>query len=167
MAKPFFGEDPLNTCGAKTKSDGHPCRRRPVPGRSRCKLHGGRSTGPTGGSGAYGQKLTAAEEALLPALGKALDLHQEMALARLTVLRIARSGPRSFGGSGKMSLKSYLDALDRFLGRTGKLLQTHLQACEFPVLRAKLEHLERALAERDKKWSEWADIQRETLTHRR
>lgn len=31
-------------CGARTRS-GSRCRRRPVPGKSRCRLHGGRSTG--------------------------------------------------------------------------------------------------------------------------
>ena len=32
-------------CGAKTRS-GTPCKRGPVPGKTRCKLHGGMSTGP-------------------------------------------------------------------------------------------------------------------------
>jgi hypothetical protein len=30
-----------NICGAKTKKDGSPCQRAPVPGRKRCNLHGG------------------------------------------------------------------------------------------------------------------------------
>jgi len=33
-------------CGARCKSDGHPCRNTPEPGRTRCKWHGGMSTGP-------------------------------------------------------------------------------------------------------------------------
>ncbi|TMA35218.1 MAG: hypothetical protein E6J87_04400 [Deltaproteobacteria bacterium] len=32
-------------CGARTRM-GRPCRAPCVPGRKRCKLHGGRSTGP-------------------------------------------------------------------------------------------------------------------------
>ena len=32
-------------CGAKTR-EGHPCRNKPVPGKHRCKFHGGMSTGP-------------------------------------------------------------------------------------------------------------------------
>jgi hypothetical protein len=32
-------------CGAKCR-DGHPCRRQKLPGKKRCKLHGGASTGP-------------------------------------------------------------------------------------------------------------------------
>lgn len=33
------------TCNAKTRT-GKPCRNYPIKGRTRCKLHGGRSTGP-------------------------------------------------------------------------------------------------------------------------
>jgi hypothetical protein len=33
-------------CGAYARSTGQPCRMRPVPGRKRCPLHGGLSTGP-------------------------------------------------------------------------------------------------------------------------
>jgi hypothetical protein len=32
-------------CGAKTRA-GHPCRRSIIPGRKRCRNHGGLSTGP-------------------------------------------------------------------------------------------------------------------------
>lgn len=32
-------------CGAKARA-GHPCKRRPEPGRKRCRNHGGKSTGP-------------------------------------------------------------------------------------------------------------------------
>nr|WP_105514975.1 HGGxSTG domain-containing protein [Defluviimonas denitrificans] len=32
-------------CGAKTRA-GTPCRAQSEPGRSRCRLHGGKSTGP-------------------------------------------------------------------------------------------------------------------------
>ena len=33
-------------CGASKRSNGEPCKRHAVPGSSRCKLHGGKSTGP-------------------------------------------------------------------------------------------------------------------------
>lgn len=33
------------TCGAKTRT-GAPCKRQPVPGKKRCRNHGGMSTGP-------------------------------------------------------------------------------------------------------------------------
>lgn len=35
----------MNTCGARTRRTGAPCRRRPCK-NGRCKLHGGASTGP-------------------------------------------------------------------------------------------------------------------------
>lgn len=35
----------IKTCGARCRA-GHACQARPAPGRARCKLHGGRSTGP-------------------------------------------------------------------------------------------------------------------------
>ena len=41
-----FGPDwPGRRCGAKTRSGGA-CQNPAIKGRSRCKLHGGRSTGP-------------------------------------------------------------------------------------------------------------------------
>lgn len=33
-------------CGANAKTTGKPCRMKPLPGRNRCKYHGGMSTGP-------------------------------------------------------------------------------------------------------------------------
>lgn len=33
-------------CGANAKTTGEPCRMKPLPGRARCKYHGGMSTGP-------------------------------------------------------------------------------------------------------------------------
>lgn len=35
----------LRQCGAKTRK-GKPCRAKPLPGKTRCKFHGGLSTGP-------------------------------------------------------------------------------------------------------------------------
>lgn len=34
------------TCNATTKTTGKPCPLAPVPGKTRCKWHGGKSTGP-------------------------------------------------------------------------------------------------------------------------
>ena len=34
------------TCGANAKRSCKPCRMKPLPGRARCKFHGGKSTGP-------------------------------------------------------------------------------------------------------------------------
>ncbi len=37
-------------CGARTRA-GSPCRCKPEPGKARCKLHGGKSTGPKSAEG--------------------------------------------------------------------------------------------------------------------
>ena len=37
-------------CGAKTRS-GTPCAKYPIAGKKRCRLHGGRSTGPRSAAG--------------------------------------------------------------------------------------------------------------------
>lgn len=40
-------------CGAQTRATGQRCRNFPVPGRKRCRLHGGLSTGPKGAEGKH------------------------------------------------------------------------------------------------------------------
>ena len=35
-------------CGARRKSDGHPCQGPAIRGRSKCRLHGGKGGGPKG-----------------------------------------------------------------------------------------------------------------------
>lgn len=56
----------MDTCGAKSKRTGKPCRKPPVPGRTRCHLHGGASlTGsghPRFKHGGYSQYLTPQEQ---------------------------------------------------------------------------------------------------------
>nr|WP_304518562.1 HGGxSTG domain-containing protein [Celeribacter sp. PS-C1] len=38
------------SCGARTRK-GAPCKAKPMPGKSRCKFHGGASTGPKSSEG--------------------------------------------------------------------------------------------------------------------
>ncbi len=53
------------TCGAKTRA-GAPCRQRPIAARTRCRLHGGKSTGPKTAEGreriAEGQRVRRVQE---------------------------------------------------------------------------------------------------------
>lgn len=42
--------EPPTTCGAKTRS-GSPCRKSPMSGKRRCRLHGGKSSGPRTAAG--------------------------------------------------------------------------------------------------------------------
>jgi hypothetical protein len=49
MDRPLSALSGWPECGAKTRA-GSPCRRRPVAGRKRCRLHGGLSPGAPRGS---------------------------------------------------------------------------------------------------------------------
>lgn len=79
-------------CGAKTRS-GEPCKRHAVPGSSRCKLHGGKSTGaPKANKNAatpgsiYSRFLSEAENDMLASieLGRVDD---ELRLTRIRLMR--------------------------------------------------------------------------------
>ena len=82
-------------CGASKRGNGEPCKRHAIPGSSRCKLHGGKSTGPKDLSGnknaakpgsIYSQFLTDAENDMLAgiALGRVDD---ELRLTRIRLMR--------------------------------------------------------------------------------
>ena len=82
-------------CGAKKRSNGEPCKRHAIPGSSRCKLHGGKSSGPKNLSGnknaakpgsIYSQFLTDDENDLLARiqLGRVDD---ELRLTRIRLMR--------------------------------------------------------------------------------
>jgi hypothetical protein len=42
----WWGRKYTSRCGATTRRDGHPCWWEPETGKTRCKFHGGKSTGP-------------------------------------------------------------------------------------------------------------------------
>lgn len=46
-------------CGASKRGNGEPCKRHAIPGSSRCKLHGGKSTGPKVPGDQFGNKKAA------------------------------------------------------------------------------------------------------------
>ena len=50
IAGPGQRQLPRVECGAKTRA-GHPCRAKSLPGKRRCKWHGGCSTGPSTAEG--------------------------------------------------------------------------------------------------------------------
>jgi hypothetical protein len=49
MKQPLSPVSHVSRCGAKTRA-GSPCQSPPIPGRSRCRLHGGLSPGAPRGS---------------------------------------------------------------------------------------------------------------------
>lgn len=83
------------TCGAKTRS-GEPCKRAPMEGKRRCKLHGGASTGPRKGSrnaakpgSLYSAYLTPDEQRVAAALQLG-SVDEELRLTRIRLMRALR-----------------------------------------------------------------------------
>lgn len=111
-------------CGASKRGNGEPCKRHAVPGSSRCKLHGGKSTGPKdparpiGNSRAakpgsiYSQYLTEEERADF----NAVELDQIDDELRLTKVLLGRVLLATGEGYDLLA--------DRYLGRIESLTKT-------------------------------------------
>lgn len=107
-------------CGAKTRS-GEPCKRHAIPGSKRCKLHGGKSSGPKDQSGnrnaakpgsIYSKYLTEAEQADFDAV----ELHQidhELRLTKVLLNRVLNG-----------QAEGYDLLADRYLARIESLTKT-------------------------------------------
>jgi hypothetical protein len=104
-----------STCGAKNRA-GKPCKKAPVKGRTRCRNHGGKSTGPTTAEGkaasmqavtdhgAYAkldafERLLAAHDLLEPymAADGTPKLERELRFARAKLVRAAQDPDVSLG----------------------------------------------------------------------
>ncbi|WP_198387933.1 HGGxSTG domain-containing protein [Burkholderia ubonensis] len=98
--KPTFAErHPMkNKCGAKTRT-GTPCKRPPLAGKRRCRLHGGMSTGAGSPArpgnqnarqhGIYSSMLTDEERAIADALDLG-SVDEELRLTRIRLMRALR-----------------------------------------------------------------------------
>ncbi|ROM94404.1 HGGxSTG domain-containing protein [Pseudomonas brassicacearum] len=129
-------------CGAKTRS-GEPCKRHAVPGSSRCKLHGGKSSGPPKGSknaakpgSIYSQFLTDEENDMLASieLGRVDD---ELRLTRVRLMR-ALARENKFGNELEIDsekiedgektttskVRDYSGLIDRLTARVESLERT-------------------------------------------
>jgi hypothetical protein len=128
-------------CGAKTRS-GSPCRRAPLKGKTRCKLHGGATPSTNQNArkhGIYSAVLLPEEEELFDEIAVG-DLDQEIKVARLQLRRAmlaqtqaggkpeldeftAHKGKGSRGKSREEHhrVRNYLDPIQRLLGRVGDL----------------------------------------------
>ena len=93
-------------CGASKRGNGEPCKRHAIPGSSRCKLHGGKSSGPKEQRGnknaakpgsIYSQFLTDDENGLLASIeiGRVDD---ELRLTRIRLMR-ALARENEFGNA--------------------------------------------------------------------
>jgi hypothetical protein len=93
-----FETEPLANCGARTRAGGM-CRNRPIQGKKRCRMHGGKSSGPTVPHrpfdntraikhGVYASRLLPGEVEWVPILRDQLgSLDDEAVLARILLLR--------------------------------------------------------------------------------
>jgi len=90
-SKPVNNATGAAICGAKNRS-GRPCRRAPIPGRQRCNLHGGKSTGPRPGNnvlrvhGCYSRYLSP-EELEVWEIIKVGSLDDEIRIAKIMLRR--------------------------------------------------------------------------------
>lgn len=107
------------TCGAKTRS-GTPCKRAPMEGKKRCKLHGGASTGPKKPNtatnalkhGFYSDALLP-EERTLYERAEVGSLDDEIRLARVKLHRFVRL-------SGSLDLMDMVDGALEIVRKTGE-----------------------------------------------
>lgn len=125
-------------CGASKRGNGEPCKRHAVPGSSRCKLHGGKSTGPKdparpiGNSRAakpgsiYSQYLTEEERADF----NAVELGQIDDELRLTKVLLGRVLLATGEGYDLLA--------DRYLGRIESLTKTKEELISKRLINEKL-----------------------------
>lgn len=107
------------TCGAKTRS-GSPCKRAPMEGKARCKLHGGASTGPKKPNSAtnalkhgfYSDALLPDERVLYERV-EVGSLDDEIRLARVKLHRFVRL-------SGSLELQDMIDGALEVVQKTGE-----------------------------------------------
>ena len=148
------------TCGAQTRSD-RPCRNFAGP-NGRCRMHGGKSTGPRTSEGksvaaqngrkhgVYSRGYTDDELRVVEELRLADDLAQELTLARVILGRAILAAPYPIGVkavSDRAGQPDWWAIIDRCLGRVGRLGE---QQCRVHDMR----QLEEELAERLEKLEE-------------
>jgi hypothetical protein len=111
------------TCGAKTRG-GQPCKRPPMQGKTRCKLHGGASTGAPKGNknglkhGLYAQYLDDEQRANFDA-ARVGDLDDEIRLMRVRLARAVK-----IEAEGKFPKKDWDKVIDATVARIENLEQS-------------------------------------------
>lgn len=144
-------------CGSKTRS-GEPCKRHAVPGSKRCKLHGGKSTGPKDQKGnanaakpgsIYSQFLTDDENDLLARieLGRVDD---ELRLTRIRLMR-ALARESEFGNTLEIDSEKVepeeVDGNPTGLQKVTRTSKVRDYSTLIDRLTARIESLERTRAE--------------------
>jgi hypothetical protein len=144
-------------CGAQTRNGGT-CQQPPVPGKERCRFHGGKSTGPktpegkaavAGNAlkhGIFTRAILEVEEQVYLAAKRIRDLRDDLAMARLRLLR-AETVHKTLQEKVYAGDKVDQDALDRSFIRCDRLARTvgRLQEQQARVL--EVRELEEKLGE--------------------
>ena len=137
-------------CAARTRSGGE-CKRRPVPGKARCRLHGGESTGPTDGHGLYRQPTD--EE--LENVSDSVDLSTEIKMARAMLARAwgmwrdpDRPIQATLTDAPVLDLETWFSISDRCLGRVARLVEVAIKVRELERLAERMDELEAIVSER-------------------
>lgn len=101
-------------CGARTRS-GSPCRSLPVAGRNRCRMHGGKSTGPrtTEGRARVGAatRRRYVESALADGWVIVAPVVRDTVVRLLAALANSRNATATRLGIGRQGLRRVLDGL--------------------------------------------------------
>ncbi len=122
-------------CGASKRGNGEPCKRHAIPGSSRCKLHGGKSTGPKDQRGnknaakpgsIYSQFLTEEEKADFHA-AELDQIDDELRLTKVLLGRVLL-----------VSGEGYDLLADRYLARIESLTKTKEELISKRLLNEKL-----------------------------
>lgn len=138
---------PETSCGAKTRS-GEPCKKAPIKGSTRCRNHGGKSTGAPGNKNAakpgsiYSKFLTPEEQETYDGLELGKVDHE----LRLTRIRLARAldkendkpeldslvqrqggGPATVGKEVHFKRRDYVGIIDRLTARIESLERTRAE----------------------------------------
>lgn len=132
----------IDTCGAKTRNGGE-CKKPPLVGKTRCRLHGGKSTGAIT-HGIYSRHFTKDENENAEAY-KLAKIDDELLLMRIRLSRALNAEALAVGkpeldevtendGGGevvpretrKSKVKDYNAIIDRITGRIESLEKTRL-----------------------------------------
>lgn len=138
-------------CGASRRGNGEPCKRHAIPGSSRCKLHGGKSSGPKEQRGnknaakpgsIYSKFLTDEENDMLASieLGRVDD---ELRLTRIRLMR-------ALGRENEFGNELEIDSEKTETGESGGITTTSKvrdYSGLIDRLTARVESLERTRAE--------------------
>jgi len=142
-------------CGAKTRS-GEPCKRAPLEGKRRCKLHGGASTGPSKGSrnaakhGIYSAALLPGEAKFAGDLRSSIGtVEDELFITKMRLRRALAAEAKSIQTNDYLVIDSEVQRDGD--GKSYAAAETHLKRVDYTAiidrLTARIESLEKTRAD--------------------